>query len=378
MTYGNCSTDPGLFHAELKRGRLDVCVTRSSAAPQTLFDFAERRNPKRAFLFVSRVLGRHIPARPSLMAASFDELAARIPAGLPGPVLVIGMAETAVGLGAGVHRALSRTRPDTAYLVSTRHPLGTELFARFEEEHSHASAHLLHLPQDDETRALMLNARSLVLVDDEASTGKTFVNLFHALQEAGLSQIEQVVTATLTDWSDGAVRTALGERAHAVALLEGSYRFHEDPAAALPEMPEVGRVAVGEWPLAAERDWGRLGVREHCDTLAPDLRVQPGERVLVVGTSEFVWRPFLLAERLERAGADVHFSSTSRSPIALGHAIGHALSFADNYGLGIPNFLYNVAPGQFDRVLICSETPAAAVDAALVETLNAEVIVDAR
>ena len=33
-----------------------------------------------------------------------------------GPVLVIGMAETAVGLGAGVHRALSQTRQDSVYL----------------------------------------------------------------------------------------------------------------------------------------------------------------------------------------------------------------------------------------------------------------------
>lgn len=119
-----------------------------------------------------------------------------------------------------------------------------------------------------------------------------------------------------------------------------------------------------------------MGVREHRDTLAPDLQVAPGERVLVVGTGEFVWRPYLLAERLERAGADVHFSSTSRSPIALGHAIAHALSFSDNYGLGIPNFLYNVAPGQFDRVLICSETPAAALDQGLLRALNAQVIVD--
>lgn len=374
----HCSTTPELLHAQLQRGHLAVRVTRSSAAPQSLFGFAERRNPRRAFLFVSRVLGRHIPVRPALMAASFDALAAQIPPDLPGPVLVIGMAETAVGLGAGVHRALSRTRPDTVYLVSTRHPLGTELFARFEEEHSHASAHLLHLPQDAQTCALMLNARSLVLVDDEASTGKTFVNLFRALQAAGLDRVERVVTATLTDWSNGAVQAALGAQAQAIALLEGSYCFSEDPDAPLPEMPEVGCVHAGDWPLPVERDWGRLGVREHHDTLAPDLRVQPGERVLVVGTSEFVWRPFLLAERLERAGADVHFSSTSRSPIALGHAIGHALSFADNYGLGIPNFLYNVAPGQFDRVLICSETPAAAVDASLIETLNAEVIVDVR
>lgn len=367
---------PATLSADLLRGRLDVMVDSSTIAPDSLFGFAERRNPKRAFLFVSRVLGRHIPVRPSVMLKSFQDLAHKIPADLPGPVLVIGMAETAVGLGAGVHRAYSQTRSDALYLVSTRHPTGTELFARFEEEHSHASAHLLHLPTDPALREMMLGARSLVLVDDEASTGKTFINLHRALVEAGLSKLERVVTCVLTDWSAGAVSASMGTVAEQVSLLQGSYSFAEDPTAPLPDMPEVGTVAAGDWPLVTANDWGRLGVLSVADTLAPGLRVAEGERVLVVGTSEFVWRPFLLAERLEKAGADVHFSSTSRSPIALGHAIDHALSFGDNYGLGIPNFLYNVRPGQFDRVLICTETPAQAVPAELVEALNAEVICD--
>lgn len=364
--------------AQLMRGLLDVKVDGSLISPDSLFGFAERNNPKRAFLFVSKVLGRHIPVRPSVMDASFEKLAAEIPANLPGPVLVIGMAETAVGLGAGVHRAFSATRPDTVYMVSTRHPTGTDLFARFEEEHSHASSHLFHRPVDPEILEMMLNARSLVLVDDEASTGKTFINLHRALVDAGLSKVEQIVTCVLTDWSRDAVRNAIGESAHQVSLLKGSYEFHEDVDAPLPVMPAVGTVASGEWPLVPDNDWGRLGVRKVEDTLAPDLQIKAGERVLVVGTSEFVWRPFLLAERLERAGADVHFGSTTRSPIALGHAIGHALSFSDNYGLGIPNFLYNVRPCQFDRVLICTETPAQAVPAELVEALGAEVIVDAQ
>lgn len=375
MSSGKPMTQTQALSANLRRGRLDVEVSASTFEPQALFSFAERRNPKRAFLFVSRVLGRHIPARPSLMAESFKALAAKIPADLPGPVLVIGMAETAVGLGAGVHRALSQTRNDCVYLCSTRHPTGSELLARFEETHSHASTHLLHLPQDACTREWLLKARSLVLVDDEASTGNTFINVSKALADAGVISIERIVTATLTDWSQDAVRKALGDHVSSVSLLEGRYTFTEDLSADLPDMPQVGSVAQGHWPLDPLRDWGRMGVRKHRDTLAPGLQVLPDERVLVVGTSEFVWPPFLLAERLEQAGADVHFSATSRSPIAVGHAIEHALSFSDNYGLGIPNFLYNVAPGQFDRVLMCSETPAAAFDPALLSALNAQVIV---
>jgi hypothetical protein len=225
-------------------------------------------------------------------------------------------------------------------------------------------------------RDMMFNARSLILVDDEASTGKTFINLRRALREAGLDKIQRTLTCVLTDWSAGAAGEQMDAALEQIALLRGSYTFHEDRDAPLPLMPEVGTVASGHWPLCPARDWGRLGVLDVDDSLAPDLQIQPGARVLVVGTGEFVWRPFLLAERLERAGADVHFSATSRSPIAVGHAIEHALSFSDNYGLGIPNFLYNVRPGQFERVLICTETPAHSVAQSLRETLNAEVICD--
>jgi hypothetical protein len=358
------------------RGLLEVDVHLSSVSPESLFGFAERRNPKRAFLFVSRVLGKHIPVKPSVMQLSYESLAAKIPADLPGPVLVIGMAETAVGLGAGVHRAYAATRPDSMYIVSTRHPVSDKIFARFEEEHSHASAHLIHQPVHPELREMMHSARSLVLVDDEASTGKTFVNLHRALADAGLSKLERVVTCVLTDWSAGAVCSGFGGSADQVSLLSGAYQFTENPEAALPEMPETGVVAVGEWPVDPANDWGRLGVQAVGDTLGRDIQVQPGERIIVLGTGEFVWKPFLLAERLERAGANVHFSSTTRSPIALGHAIEHALNFSDNYGLGIVNFLYNVAPGQFDRVLICSETAAQAVPHCLIEALKAQVIVD--
>nr|WP_314487435.1 phosphoribosyltransferase domain-containing protein [uncultured Pseudomonas sp.] len=367
---------PTRLSATLTRGVLEVDVQGGDVPAQSLFGFAERRNPKRAFLFVSRVLGKHIPVEPALMEQSYRALAAQIPTDLPGPVLMLGMAETAVGLGAGVHRAYSAGRDDTMYLVSTRHPVGERIFARFEEEHSHASAHLIHEPVDPELAARLRSARSLVLIDDEASTGRTFVNVHRALLDAGLNHIERVVTCVLTDWSSDALSNHLGSTVQQVSLLKGSYRFDEDPTAPLPQMPETGTVAVGDWPVDPANDWGRLGTCGIQDTLGLNIRVGSGERVLVLGTGEFVWKPFLLAERLARAGADVRFSSTTRSPIALGHCIEHALSFSDNYGLGIVNFLYNVAPGQFDRVLICSETAAEAVPRSLIETLDAEVIVD--
>lgn len=361
---------------ELNRGRLELHIQAAQLTAEQLFAFAERRNPKRAFLFVSKVLGRHIPVAPSQIRHAFRQLALQIPTDLPGPILVLGMAETAVGLAAGVHQEFSQQRPDSLYLATTRHPLGSELLARFEEEHSHASAHLIHWPVADDKRALLLAARSLVLVDDEASTGKTFINLLRALQQAGLSQIERVVTATLTDWSNNAVVRALGPMATQVSLLQGQWSWFDNPEAPLPEMPQVDRVSLGQWLPQIQRDWGRLGRCQHSDQLAPSLVAEPGQKILVLGTGEYVWPPFLLAERLERQGAQVSFSATTRSPIALGHAIKAACYFSDNYGLGIENFLYNVDPSAYDRILLCTEAQPELLDPRLLAYLQAEVVWD--
>jgi hypothetical protein len=104
--------------------------------------------------------------------------------------------------------------------------------------------------------------------------------------------------------------------------------------------------------------------------LGKTITAAAGEKVLVLGSGEFVWEPLLLAERLEKLGADVKFSCTTRSPISTGYAIQSAIAFTDNYGLGIPNFVYNVAHQRFDRILLCVETPADSVDTSLLDALK--------
>ncbi len=52
-------------------GRLRVTTRRELLPLERLLGFAARANPKRPFLFVSRVLGRHVPVRPSQMRASY-------------------------------------------------------------------------------------------------------------------------------------------------------------------------------------------------------------------------------------------------------------------------------------------------------------------
>jgi hypothetical protein len=142
----------------------------------------ERINPKRAFLFVSKVLGGIFPSVPTLCAMPLLIWLSWFLMIYLNLCLAI-MAETAVGLGAGVHQVLQQRYPEAIYVTTTRHPVhGAPLLARFLEEHSHAQDQLLYGSPDAELQQQILNSKSIVLVDDEASTGKTFVNLIHALQ----------------------------------------------------------------------------------------------------------------------------------------------------------------------------------------------------
>ena len=362
-----------MVEIELQRGVLSLQPNDNSHWKwQDLLGFAERINPKRAFLFVSKVLGRHIPVSPHIMRHAFTDLAKLVPGDLPEPVLVIGMAETAVGLGAGVHQVLQQRYPEAIYVTTTRHPVhGAPLLARFLEEHSHAQDQLLYGSPDAELQQQILNSKSIVLVDDEASTGKTFVNLIHALQQAGLNQISHVVTATLADWSSGIHIADLN--CQSVALMTGKWQWRDAEHPIQINMPKVDTVAFGAFATLAEPTWGRLPIQDSGAHIR--LAVQADERILVLGSGEYVWSSFLLAEYLQQQGADVKFSAITRSPIAVGHAIQSALAFSDNYGLGIQNFVYNINPQDYDRVLITVETATHSVAKSLLEALpNAEVI----
>lgn len=367
----NSMTDSRVYRRHLTGGTLSVTPNCPIALLDELFDIAERRNPKRAFLFVSKVLGRHIPVSPEKMRETYQTMAMQFPESMEGPVLFVGMAETAVGLGAGIFDEVRTRYPQAIYLTSTRHPIEGDLLCEFKENHSHATDHLLYLPKDKIQRQWVKQAQTVVLIDDEATTGNTFINLLSALrEEGGLTQIKRVIAVTLTDWSGQSIAERSPLPIKTLSLVQGTWQWEADPNAPLPIMPNVNVTASGSVPIIGKQSWGRLGMTTPAGDLGASITASLGEKILVLGTGEFVWEPFLLAERLEKQGARVKYSSTTRSPISTNFAIQSAITFSDNYGLGIPNFVYNVAHQQFDRILLCCETPKESIDSQLIEALE--------
>ena len=392
----------------LPRGTLDLTYQTNFSGDsknyelEDLLGFAQRINPKRAFLFVSKVLGRHIPVAPSTMRRAFTDLANLVPDDLPEPILVIGMAETAVGLSAGVHQALQTRYPNALLLNSTRHAQHNDdntetLLTTFSEDHSHASQHLIYQSADTVTQAQLLASKTLIMVDDEASTGNTCVNVVTALRNTGLTELEQVHLTTLVDWSlnqnqaQADVDDNISARLpnidfHRHHLLSGAWIWTDAPNPKSITMPSVDTTEAGSQPLGNTGNWGRFPTLDSTDGFDNYLlkfqtafkvfnkqaqfekeqfdNAQLPQRILVLGSNEFVWLPFLLAEWLETQtqNATVKFSALTRSPIALGGAITTMLSFNDNYGLGMTNFAYNVEPSDWDLIVLCVETLADSVD----------------
>jgi len=346
----------------LPTGTLELSVSRSAFPLDDLLGFAARANNKRGFLFLSKVLGKHWPVTPSMMRALHTQMAADVPAST-GPVVFIAMAETAIGLGQGVFEAWKRAHPerDALFIHTTRYHVGEVPIIEFAEAHSHAPRQFLHLPPDPRQRALLQGATTLVLVDDEASTGNTFLNLAKVCRELNAG-IERVHLAAITNFMGEDATAALSERfglpTTMAAALTGEYQFIAGELAAEgapaqrfdPSADRGASGAFGRFGLTAA-----LGVPAAlADSLAGQVR--SGERVLVLGTGEFMHPAYLLGAALEQRGLDVAVQSTTRSPILKWGAVSAALAFPDNYGEGVTNFLYNVTPGQYDHVFICHET----------------------
>ncbi len=347
---------------DLPTGRLDLTVHDSAIALDDLLGFAARANAKRGFLFLSKVLGKHWPVKPSLMRAVHEQMAAGVPA-TEGPVVFIAMAETAIGLGQGVFEAWLRANPgrDALFIHTTRYHVGEVPIIEFAEAHSHAPRQFLHLPPEPRKNALLHSARTLVLVDDEASTGNTFLNLTDVCRKLNPG-LERVHLATITNFMGPAATATLPDRfglpVSMAAVLSGEYHF--TPGELATEGAPAQRFDA-DADRGASGAFGRFGL-DHALSVPPALvaslaaRVQPGEKVLVLGTGEFMHASYLLGAALEERGLDVAVQSSTRSPILKWGAVSSALAFADNYGEGVTNFLYNVTPGQYQHVFICHET----------------------
>ncbi|MEV5382591.1 phosphoribosyltransferase [Streptomyces sp. NPDC052721] len=418
----NNAVNDGVWSGSWVAERLGVGLVGDDGLP-ALLGLALRRNPKRAHLLVSNVLGKHVPQSPAVVYEHGFRLGRRVAAllGEEGAgAVVLGYAETATGLGHAVADGLGAV----PYLHSTRRAVpGVAPAGGFEESHSHATSHMV-LPEDP---GLLAGRGPLVLVDDEFSTGNTVLNTMRDLHErypreryvvvalvdmrsaedsARLERFAQEIRARVdvVAAASGTVQLpdgVLEKGQRLVAECEAVGRGSSVVARAVPRAPEgarqPGHVAKVDlhWPSGLP-DGGRHGFTPaHRARLEAALPAMAGRiraalpagarRVLVLGSEELMYVPLRLAQEVERGtDAEVRFSTTTRSPVLAvddpGYAIRSRLVFpahddpADGPG---ERYAYNVAGAGFDAVVAVvdsvADTPALHAPDGLLAALAAHV-----
>ena len=374
---------------ELETGTLRLDVAPGRIPLQRLLGFAARVSSKRKFLLVSKVLGKHYPVSPKVMSWSYRALArAVLKNGIDNSSLWIGMAETATGLGYGVFEAACREGvKNVLFMQSTRYHLDGLERLEFEEAHSHATDFFLYYPVRPDYRKRFLTAETLVLIDDEISTGKTFLRLIKAYKSVNPS-LRKVFIVSLVNFAHPDDRAALEAQAGVavewVCFRQGLLHFEDRHNAAVDNITVnvSGNGGCKKQLLA----WpGRLGLDAPINLEADVLEQLCGSGfsrdsidhrpILVLGTGECNAPAYLLGRTLEGAGFKVKVQSTTRSPIHPGNDIASVCQFEDNYEDGIANFIYNVNPVDYRDIILCHETPLVKL---LIDRLHAWRAISAR
>ncbi|MGG0892586.1 phosphoribosyltransferase family protein [Cytobacillus horneckiae] len=362
--------------------------------PARLFKMAARINKKRSFLFVSNVLGKHVPIQPQKGLAIGLILASRymeavhnkdtdrkelfIQSLLKDNVklkdspfideevhpVIIGFAETATALGHSFYQSFHHAD----FFHTTRENIkGLPSIINFEEEHSHATSHRSYVNEK-----LLNNQREIILVDDEITTGKTAINIIRSLHDKYPRQSYTVVS--ILDWRTmehkhqfTSLEKELDITINNVSLLSGTIKVDGEPPVknhhsscnepATSQLIEeifiesefphlLSNVKYSSESLRGQEnnipylyETGRFGlhssenqmIHEKLTEIAATLKGRRnGGKTLCLGTGEFMYVPMKLAAMM---GDDVYYQSTTRSPIYIEDKAGYGARF----GLSYPN-----------------------------------------
>lgn len=365
-------------------------------------------NPKRNFLFVSKLLGKHIEVKPNVCKATGRLLASLVyksdsidfnvttgiikghalddeivlkelntPIKTREKAFVLGFAETATGLGMAVASSIE----GCYYQTTTREDI-TEIknILSFEEEHSHATNHKCF--SLDETA--MITADRIILVDDEITTGNSMRNLIRELSK--ITPVKKYTILSILDWRTSEYRKnmdlleeELQIDVEVLSIISGSVEVCDNSVYVDSEPKElVGEIKIDKilrmdrFNVATTngvksyyKNSGRFGVEykdiasleDRCKSIAEliNKELNNNDRVLVMGHGEDIYIPSRVAAYIN---GDVKFKTTTRSPIYCEDKEGYPIKtkhfFKDN---GVTYYLYNKheIERNFDKVILLAE-----------------------
>ncbi|SFB10654.1 TRSP domain C terminus to PRTase_2 [Acetitomaculum ruminis DSM 5522] len=344
-------------------------------------------NNKRSFLILNPLQGKHLPVRPKKAMEAFDALGQYIfKEVLKGEevknVLVIGFAETATAIGvevSGCIEKLLNMNEDFGlhtvyYIHSTRETVKDANYLFFTEDHSHAIRQKLVVNGFEDALKLVSH---IILIDDEISTGNTMKNLIGILKENYSLDDRKFIVASLINGMSPENAASFKEMNIPVVSIINKENDYEKLVASYKGEGEYIEKKEFTGEARYERVDGYLSTRrlvdiaeykEGCVNLANEvmnyIHLEDGQRILVLGTEEFMYPALYTAYAIEKCqeyvnvSLDVKFHATTRSPICPGNEEDYPLK--KRYELVSlkearrKNFVYNLE--KYDQCIVFTES----------------------
>ena len=320
---------------------VDIAENKLEKPVEDVVKMAKRHNnPKRDFLFVNTLLGKHIAVSGVEAIEMHQSLGDEVyqlflrKGWADKKVLLVGFAETATALAQSLMYYALRQKEKfplniVAYVQTTREKIAKNDFINisFEEEHSHATTQKLYF---DPT----LDYDVVLFVEDEITTGNTILNFITQFEkyQAG----KQYAVASILNWQNDADEQKFVEKnVETTYLVRGKIK-EELPQFSISEghtLDLFNKDVQYELELSATNNprlpmtMSEFEKYEYFGNiegkiLKKILATKPSEaEVLVIGTEENMFLPTVLASMLN---ADV--KATTRSPIEPSPTAGYPIS----------------------------------------------------
>lgn len=320
-------------------------------------------NPKRNYLVVNPLQGKHIPVSPGKTLQMFSELAGLLKTYKNERLLVVGFAETATAIGAQLAIELG-----AGYIQTTREELPGVNYLYFSEEHSHATEQRL---VKDDLDGIMSTIDRIIFAEDEVTTGKTIWNLIAVLERHYGRKMRFTVASLLNGMSEEAMELFAAEGIgihYLVKIRHDKYPEIADRAVedGICHKEDVsGAEYTARFDMEGWMDTRRLTdtaqYGDACRRLSEDIRKQlPLEgckKLVVLGTEEFMFPGLYVGKCLEERGYSVRFHATTRSPIAVSGSVEYPLherySLSSMYEDERKIFVYDI--GSYDAVIVVTD-----------------------
>lgn len=336
-------------------------------------------NTKRSYLVVDPLQGKHVPVEPSKALNLFKSLAEKLQGKYEGErLLLIGFAETATAIGAQAAITLG-----TKYIQTTREVIPDARYLFFSEAHSHATEQ--KLVKDDIDRVIN-DIDRIVFIEDEVTTGNTIMNIIKIITKEYQKKIKFAVASLLNGMTEESLKIYQDEKIELHYLVktdhsgygavaeqyrcDGLYicaipENHTHESADIDVQSEKNMrehiISIPGWMNArrfVDAKQYEAACRKLAETVIVETSVKQGERVLVIGTEEFMYPALLTGQEIEKIGCDVRCHSTTRSPIAVSTEEEYPLhcryELCSLYDPERKTFIYDLE--NYDRVIVMTDS----------------------